>query len=73
MYRGEPECYERVSSSLYREYSEIEAEYFDVKVVQEEMLQEAKRFIRETDEDAILEQLQHFRLPHEPNRLHYGL
>ena len=63
MYRGEPECYERVSSSLYREYSDIEAEYFDVKVVQEEMLQEAKRFIRETNEDVILEQLQHFGYP----------
>ena len=62
-YRGEPECYERVSSSLYREYSDIEAEYFDVKVVQEEMLQEAKRFIRETNEDVILEQLQHFGYP----------
>ena len=63
LYRGEPECYERVSSSLYREYSDIEAEYFDVKVVQEEMLQEAKRFIRETNEDVILEQLQHFGYP----------
>ena len=63
LYRGEPEHYKRVSSSLYREYSDIEAEYFDVKVVQEEMLQEAKRFIRETNEDVILEQLQHFGYP----------
>ena len=63
LYRGEPEHYKRVSSSLYREYSDIEAEYFDVKIVQEEMLQEAKRFIRETNEDVILEQLQHFGYP----------
>ena len=63
LYRGEPAYYERVSSSLYREYSDIEAEYFDVKVVQEEMLQEAKRFIRENNEDVILEQLQHFGYP----------
>ena len=63
LYRGEPEHYERVSSSLYREYSDIETEYFDVKVVQEEMLQEAKRFIRENNEDVILEQLQHFGYP----------
>ena len=26
LYRGEPECYERVSSSLYRKYPEIDAE-----------------------------------------------
>ena len=62
LYRGEPELYPKVSSSLYREYSDIESEYFDVKVVQEEMLREAKRFIGETD-DAILEQLQHFGYP----------
>ena len=35
----------------------------DIAVVQDEMLQEAKRFIGETDEDAILEQLQHFGYP----------
>ena len=63
LYRGEPECYTRVSSSLYRKYSEIDAEFFDVKIVQEEILKEAKGFIRETDDDAILEQLQHFGYP----------
>ena len=60
---GEPEFYENVSSSLYREYSDIEAAYFNIAVVQDEMLQEAKRFIGLTDEDAILEQLQHFGYP----------
>ena len=63
LYRGEPEFYENVSSSLYREYSDIEAAYFNIAVVQDEMLQEAKRFIGLTDEDAILEQLQHFGYP----------
>ena len=63
MYRGEPECYERVSSSLYRKHCKIEAEGFDIAVVQSEMLQEAKRFIREPDDDVILEQLQHFGYP----------
>ena len=61
--RGEPECYERVSSSLYRKYSDIEAERFDIAVVQKEILEEARRFIRETDHDAILDQLQHFGYP----------
>ena len=63
LYRGEPELYEKISSKLYREYSRIEATYFNIAVVQNEMLQEAKRFIGETDEDAILEQLQHFGYP----------
>ena len=36
---------------------------FSIAVVQDEMLQEAKRFTGETDEDAILEQLQHFGYP----------
>ena len=63
LYRGEPKRYPEVSSSLYRKHEEIEAEEFDVAVVENEMLQEAKRFIGETDEDAILEQLQHFGYP----------
>ena len=63
MYRGEPERYIRVSSSLYREYPDIEAERFNIEVVQQEILDEAKRFIRETNEDFILEQLQHFGYP----------
>ena len=63
LYRGEPRRYRRVESSLYRKYSRIEAEYFDVAVVQREILDEAKRFTRESDEDAILEQLQHFGYP----------
>ena len=58
-YRGESECYEHVSSSLYREYSDIEAEYFEVTVVQEEMLQAGQHGSREPDEDVIEEQLQH--------------
>ena len=63
LYRGEPEIYPKVSSKLYLKYQEIEAEEFDIASVQEEMLQEAKRFIGETDDDAILEQLQHFGYP----------
>ena len=59
IYRGEPECYEKVSSSLYREYG-VESEYFDIEVVQEEILNEAKKYTHETDEFEILTQLQHF-------------
>ena len=49
LYRGERECYEFVSSSLYREYQEIAAdlpeEAFEIRYIQEELLKEAKRHI----------------------------
>ena len=32
IFRGEPECYERVSSSLYRHYQNIEAGSFDIEI-----------------------------------------
>ena len=59
IYRGEPECYEKVSSSLYREYG-VESEHFDIEAVQKEVLNEAKKYTPETDEFEILTQLQHF-------------
>ena len=55
IYRGEPECFEKVSSSLYREY-----DYIDITVVERAILDEAKKFTHETDEFEILTQLQHF-------------
>lgn len=49
LYRGERECYEFVSSNLYREYQEISAdlpeEAFEIRYIQEELLKEAKRHI----------------------------
>ena len=64
IYTGENQnCYPLVSSKLYREYPEIESEYFDIAVVQREILEEAKRFIRQSDEDDILTQLQHYGYP----------
>ena len=61
IYRGEPKRHRKVSSTLYRRHAkEIEAEYFDIEVVQNEMLIEAKRYIHEKDELEILTQLQHY-------------
>ncbi len=62
LYRGEPECYPKVSSGLYRKYRKIAGEDFDVGVVQFEMLLTAKQFIGniEEDDDDLLDQLQHF-------------
>ena len=60
IYRGEPEHYHKVSSSLYREYSEIEVEHFDIEVIQNEILEAAKRYTSETDDFGILTELQHY-------------
>ena len=59
IYRGEPECHQKVSSSLYRYYG-VESEHFDIEIVQKEDLKDAKKYTHETDEFEILTQLQHF-------------
>ncbi len=60
IFRGEPKHYPKVSSSLYRQYPEVETEHFDIEVVQRELLQEAKRHADEPDDFEILTQLQHY-------------
>ena len=66
IYRGEPENHEefpyygKISSSLYRQYARIEADEFNIEVVQEEILAEAKTYSHETEDPIeILTQLQH--------------
>ena len=60
IYRGEPKHYDAVSSSLYREYQDIQAEHFEIDVVQKEILSEAKKYTASTDEFEILTELQHY-------------
>ena len=62
IYRGEPECYPKVSSTLYRELKKIQIEHPEkiVEKVQEAELAEAKNYINETDQFELLTQLQHF-------------
>jgi hypothetical protein len=72
LYRGEPEHYKehpyygKVSSKLYRDFLEredfdVEAEHFDIEVVQEAMLSAARRFFRKTVRDfEILAEIQHY-------------
>ena len=60
LYRGEPECYDKVSSSLYRKHSDIEADHFHIEVVQKEILDAAKRYTTETEDFEILTELQHY-------------
>ena len=60
IYRGEPEHYDKVSSSLYRKYSDIDTEHFDIEIIQNEILEAAKRYTSETDDFEILTELQHY-------------
>lgn len=60
IYRGESETHDKVSSNLYREYeADIEAENFDIEIVQNEILKEAKEYTHKTDGFEILTELQH--------------
>ena len=63
IYRGEPERYPKVSSSLYRAFEEatdgVEIEAFNIEIVQQEMLDEAKKFTHKVDEFEILSEIQH--------------
>ena len=62
IYRGEPECYDKVSSNLYREYeADIKAENFNIAVVQKEILKEAREYnTHKMDDTEILTELQHY-------------
>ena len=61
IYRGEPQHYEKVSSSLWREcQKEIGTEEFDIEAIQERMLEAAKDYTHETDPFEILTELQHY-------------
>ena len=61
IYRGEPECYPKVSSTFYRQLEESKIEHPEriVEKAQEVELVEAKNYINETDQFELLTQLQH--------------
>ncbi len=67
IYRGEPEHHEespyygRICSSLYRQYARIDADEFDIKVIQEEILTDAAVYSQETNVPfEILTKIQHY-------------
>ena len=61
IYRGEPQHYEKVSSSLWRNCAnEIGSEDFNIKEIQEQMRKAAEDYTHEEDEFEILTELQHF-------------
>ena len=60
LYRGEPEHYCRVSSSLYRRREEAKIEGLDIEFAEIEILKAAREFAGQIDEEDLLTQLQHF-------------
>ena len=66
IYRGESKHFKTVSSNLYRVFLEhkdfdVETEQFDIEVVQTEMLEEAKKYLRRASSDCeILVEMQHY-------------
>ena len=60
IYRGEPECYAKVSSTLYRAYKHVGAESLDLEVIQGKILNEARTYTYEIDDSEILIEIQHY-------------
>ncbi len=60
IFRGEPKCYEKVTSNLYRELEAVKMKYSDIVDVQAEIAEGAKAYLDETDEFKILSALQHY-------------
>ncbi len=63
IYRGEPKSYPTVSSSLHRQFPDIEGQHFHIESVQDEILLAASQFIGQFDKDDVLAQLQHYGYP----------
>ena len=61
IYRGEPEDYDRVSSSLWRECKrKMEKEDFDIQAIEDPILESAKNYTSEQEEIEIWAELQHY-------------
>ncbi len=61
IYRGEAKHHGKIASGLYRKYAnEIDAEYFDIQIAQQEMLKQVKEYTDFTDETDVLTELQHY-------------
>ena len=67
VFRGEPKCYEEISSSLYREYKTrlniFGLQGFDIRHVQDEILEDAADYAEDLTPQELLSQLQHFGHP----------
>lgn len=61
IYRGEPDCFPKISSTLYRQYEDrIDTDHYDIEIAQKEMLEQVRAYASFEDETDILAELQHF-------------
>ena len=60
IYRGEQECYEEVTSNLYRKLADLNLTHLNIEEVQQKEIEEAKKYIDETDDFKICIKIQHF-------------
>ena len=59
IYRGEPECFPRISSGLYRQLYEIDDQDFDIGSAQQRRIKLARQYAPHLSDDDILTRLQH--------------
>ena len=59
IYRGEPECFPRISSGLYRQLYEINDRGFSIEFAQQRRIELARRYAPHLSDDDILTRLQH--------------
>ena len=59
IYRGEPECFPRISSGLYRQLYEIDDQDFDIGSAQQRRIELARQYAPHLSDDDILTRLQH--------------
>lgn len=59
IYRGEPECFPRISSGLYRHLHAIDDQYFDIGSAQQRWIERARRYAPHLSHVDVLTSLQH--------------
>ena len=59
IYRGEPKCFPRISSGLYRELYEIDDRHFDIRAAQRRRIELARQYAPHLSDDDVLTRLQH--------------
>jgi len=59
IFRGEPQCFPRISSGLYRQLYEIDDQEFDIGSAQQRQIKLARQYEPDLSDDDILTRLQH--------------
>ena len=59
IYRGEPECFPRISSGLFRQLHEIDDHRFDIGSAQQRRIELARQYAPHLSDDDVLTHLQH--------------